>query len=137
MSNKPSADMLAKVYLKIKAKREQLKREFTAADKVLVEQQDTVRDELKKICNELGTKSLGTEHGMVIKTVKSKYWTSDWESMYKFILDNKAPELLTRSIHQSNLKEFMEEHPDKVPPGLNMDAEEIISVRKPTKKAAA
>ena len=40
-------------------------------------------------------------------------------------------ELLERRIHQSNMKTFLEEHPDKLPMGLNVDRAFSIRVTRP------
>jgi len=62
--------------------------------------------------------------------VKSRYWTSDWESMYQFIMDNNLPEFFDKRLNQSNVRQFLEENPDKVPPGLNVESEYTVFVRK-------
>jgi hypothetical protein len=41
-----------------------------------------------------------------------------------------AMELLERRIHQSNMKQFLEENPDLHPMGLNVDSEYAITVRR-------
>jgi hypothetical protein len=45
-------------------------------------------------------------------------------------VDNNAVELLERRIHQTNMNEFLKENPDKLPPGLNVDSEYTITVRR-------
>ena len=39
-------------------------------------------------------------------------------------------ELLEKRIHQMNMKEFMENNPDAHPPGLNIDSEYEITIRR-------
>jgi len=46
------------------------------------------------------------------------------------MLENQAPELLEKRIHQSNMKQFLEENPDLLPAGLNVDSEYTITVRR-------
>ena len=81
-------------------------------------------------CKTTGAESVRTAAGMFYRSVKNKYWTSDWESMNRFIVDNNAVELLERRIHQTNMNEFLKENPDKLPPGLNVDSEYTITVRR-------
>jgi hypothetical protein len=50
--------------------------------------------------------------------------------MHKFIVEHNAPQLLHERIHQTNLKEFLEANPDTLPPGLNVDSEYTITVRR-------
>jgi hypothetical protein len=50
--------------------------------------------------------------------------------MYTFIKENDVYGLLERRIHQTNLKQFLEENPDKLPMGLQADSKYTISVRR-------
>jgi hypothetical protein len=63
------------------------------------------------------------------RSQKRRYWTSDWESMHKFILEHEAPEFLEKRLNQTAVKEFLEENPDILPPGLNVQSEYTISIR--------
>lgn len=134
MTQEYSIDQLTKVYLKIKAKRDELSAAFKINDGELVKQQDSIKAALLEYCKENKVNSANTDFGTVIRSVKTRYWTSDWESMYGFIIEENVPEFFTKSLHQGNVKTFMEENPDKLPPGLNVDSEYVISIRKPTKK---
>jgi len=64
---------------------------------------------------------------------KTRYWTSDWDSMYKFIREHDAPELLERRIHQGNFSEILQENPDKMPAGVNIESKYSITVRRSSK----
>jgi hypothetical protein len=50
--------------------------------------------------------------------------------MNNFIFENKALDLRETRLHQTNMRSFLEEHPDKLPPGLNVDSEYTITVRR-------
>ena len=125
-----SADKLVSVYLKmrnaIKDKDEEIKK--------LKEQQDTVSDELLKLCESQEADGLKTPSGTVSRRVISSFWTSDWERMYAFIEEHSAPHLLEKRIHNGNMKEFLADNPDVTPEGLQAKNRYAISVRKPTKK---
>ena len=58
------------------------------------------------------------------------YWTNDWDSMYKFVLEHEALELFDKRLNQTHVKQFLEENPDLLPKGLNVNSEYVISVRK-------
>jgi hypothetical protein len=79
---------------------------------------------------EIGAESLRTEAGIVYRTVRTTYSTSDWESMNKFILEHGVPELLEKRLHQTNTKAFLEEHPDMLPPGLNANMEYSVTIKR-------
>lgn len=129
-----SVDKLNRTFLKIRDKRSALKREFDEQDKVLSVQQDRIKAALLKYCKEEGLETVKTESGTAVRSVRTKYWTSDWASMYDFVMENGVPEFFTKSLNQSNVKQFLEDNPDKMPPGLNVESEYVISVRKPKGK---
>jgi hypothetical protein len=127
-------DKFTKVFLKIKVHREELKRAFTAEDDDLKGQQDTIKGALLDYCKEENVDSVKTASGLFYRTVKTNYWTSDWESMNTFIFEQNLPEFFTKRLNQSAVKQFIEDNPEIVPPGLNADSEYVLTIRKPTKK---
>ena len=122
------ANKLVAVAIKIrdaKAAKEREKDEEIAA---LDAQLEAVYDALLEICKTTGQDGGKTASGSFRRTVKTRYWTSDWDSMYKFIRANDAPELLEKRIHQGNFKEYLKDNPDKLPEGLNVDSKYSITV---------
>ena len=85
---------------------------------------------LNEHCASTGAESVRTATGTFYRSVKTKFWTSDWESMNKFIMEHSAMDLLEKRLHQTNMRTFLEENPDKLPPGLNADREYTITVRR-------
>tara|TARA_Y100000593_G_C4320734_1_gene343631 strand:- start:4032 stop:4430 length:399 start_codon:yes stop_codon:yes gene_type:complete len=125
-----SAEKLTKAYIKIREERASLSASFKEKDTALVNQLDIVRKGLLDYCDSHKVESVKTSEGLFYRTTKTKYWTSDWESMHKFILEHGVPELFDKRLNQSNLKEFLEDNPDVYPEGLNKDTEYVITVRK-------
>lgn len=134
MDTKQSVEEMVLAYRKIRDairdKEEQHKEEI--AD--LKEQLDVVAGALLDICNNLDVDSLRTEAGTVSRRVNTRYWTSDWDAMYRFIKDQDAPFLLEQRIHNSNMKQFLADNPGLLPVGLQADSKYIVQVRKPTAK---
>lgn len=128
-----SADKLAKVYVKIRDARNALKRDFEEKDAELEEQLDVIAQQLLEICKDTGADTLKTSGGTVMRTVKTRYWTSDWEAMYDLIANSGELGLLEKRIHQGNLKEFLQENPNLMPKGLNVDNRYDITVRRASK----
>ena len=127
---KLNAEKLTSVYLKIKDKRSELSAEFKEKDAELSDQLDKVKRALLDYCEEQGVDSVKTSAGLFYRSARTRYWTSDWSSMHEFILENEVPELLDKRVNQSNMKQYLEENPDQVPKGLNVDSEYIVSVRR-------
>ena len=123
-------EKLVKVYLKMKQKRAEITAAFTEQDEKIKSQMDKVKSALLEYCKDQNLESVRTTEGLFYRTVRTSYWTSDWESMGKFVVENNAPELLEKRLHQSNMKQFLEENPDLLPPGLNVDSEYTITVRR-------
>ena len=130
MSENITPNKLVAVYKKIRAKRSELSAEFKEQDSALVVQLDKVKAAMNAFCDDNGVESVRTEEGLFYRTTKTRYWTSDWESMHSFILEHGVPELLDKRVNQSNIKQFLEENPDLVPMGLNADSEYVVTVRK-------
>ena len=125
-----TAEKMTSAYIKIRAERSALSAKFKAEDDKLVRQQDVLKRALLDYCENHGLESVRTSAGLFFRSTKTKYWTSDWEAMHKFILEHNVPEFLDKRLNTSNIKQFLEENPECVPPGLNVDNEYIISVRK-------
>ena len=123
-------EKLVKTYTKIRDKRSELSSKYKEEEGKLREQQDKVKLALLEYCKEHGVESVRTASGLFYRTVKQRYWTSDWESMHKFIMDNKLPEFFEKRLNQTHVRQFIEENPDLIPAGLNVDSEYAISVRK-------
>jgi hypothetical protein len=127
---KSTAEQLTKVYLKIKDKRSELSAAFKEEDGKLTEQMDKVKKALLEYCKEQGVDSVKTSAGLFYRSAKTRYWTSDWSNMHEFVLEHEAPELLDKRLNQANMKQFLEENPDLVPKGLNVDSAYVVSVRR-------
>lgn len=126
MSDNITADKLVKTYIKIRDKRAELSKQ----DNELEEQQKLIQQELLNICKETGSDGLRTQFGTVSRRISKNYWTSDWESLYKFIKEHDAFHFLHQRISNGNVDKFLEENPDLHPPGLQADASYTVVVRR-------
>ena len=87
-------EKLVKVYLKMKQKRAEISATFTEQDEKIKAQMDKVKAALLEYCKENGLESVRTAEGLFYRTIRTNYWTNDWGSMGKFIVEHEAPELL-------------------------------------------
>jgi len=129
---KPPLDVnqLTSVYIKMRDKRSQVKQEWEAQDNAIKAEMELIEEKLLDLCKELNTNTLGTDHGTVIRSVKSRYWTNDWDSMYQFIKEHDAFGLLEKRIQQTHMKEFIQENPDVYPAGMNVENQFTVLVRR-------
>ena len=130
MSEDISVDRLVSAYVKMRDKRSALLRDYEEQDGAIKEQMTAVESKLLEICKSLGADSLKTQHGTVMRNVKTYYWTNDWESMHRFIVDNDMPQLLERRISQNTMKQLLEENPDAMPKGVNVDSRYSVTIRR-------
>ena len=96
-----------------------MKKEKSELDNILIE-----------ACRYLKTDSLKNKVGTLSRRVKKRYWTTDWPSMYKFIKDKGLIEFMEKRLNQTNIKEYIAENPDELPPGLSSSSEYTVSIRK-------
>lgn len=124
---------LVSVYLRLRDAIEQKQEQQKLEIKTLTDQFETVSTALLKMCNEQNVNSIRTPVGTISRRVSTRYWTSDWDSMYQFIKKHDAAFLLEQRIHTTNMREFLENNPDECPIGLQADHNYTVQVRKPNK----
>ena len=125
-----SINSLVAAYRKLRAAIAEEEELYESKIKGLKEKLEAVSAELLHFCNEQNLDSVKT----LSRRVQTRYWTTDWEEMNKFIVEHEAVHLLEKRIHNGNMKQFLEENPDVLPIGLQVDNKYVIQVRKPSEK---
>lgn len=125
-----AVDKVAQAYISLRDARAEAKRVFEAQDEALAEQMRVLETHLLDVCKQINADSIRTKAGTVIRSVKTRYWTNDWDSMYRLIHERQAFGLLEKRLHQTNMKQFLEENPEVLPEGLNQDKEYTVVVRR-------
>jgi hypothetical protein len=134
MTDKLPVEKLVAAYRKLRAAIAEEEEIFEAKVADLKEKLDYVSKELLEFCNDQNVDSIRTPAGTLSRRVQSRYWTTDWDQMYSFIEKHNAPFLLEKRLHNGNVKQFLEENPDALPVGLQVDNKYVVHVRKPTEK---
>jgi hypothetical protein len=130
VTSTPDLNNLTKVYLRIRDARDDLTAKYKKEHAELEEQMGLIETEMLDTCKSMGVESMRTPHGTIIRSVKSRYWTNDWDSMYTFIEETSAFGLLEKRIHQTHMKEFLGENPDLYPKGMNVENTYTVVVRR-------
>ena len=130
MSDQPQADRLVKAYVKMRDKRAEILRAYEEEDGKIEAQMDMISAELMRMCKEIGADSIRTEFGNVYRTVRTRYETTDWDNMYKFIMEHDIPQVLERLISVTNMKQFLDENPTLMPVGMNVNNKYTVTVRR-------
>ena len=126
----PALDQLTKIYLRIRDAKDVLTEKYKEEVAGLEAQLAVIQQEMLDACRDMGADSIKTPNGTIIRSVKSRYWTNDWDSMYSFIEETGAYGLLEKRIHQTHMKEFLSENPDLFPKGMNVENEYTVVVRR-------
>ena len=128
-----SLDEMAGAFLAIRNKISQVQKEADREIKSLEKQKDLIAAEFEKVCEKDGVNSINTNSGTIIRSVRQKYWTSDWITFCNLMKEHDAFDLVEQRIHQGNIKKFLEENPTIQPRNLNVESRHSITVRKPKK----
>ena len=132
-ANEVTAGKLASVYIKIRTKRAELLAAYELEDNKLKEALETLEEEMLEKCKDENADSIKTPFGTIVRSVKTRYWPADWEIFNQYVIDNEALGLLEKRVHQTNMGQWLEEHTDNPPPGLNIDRRYACTVRKAAK----
>lgn len=125
-----SVDKLSAEYIKLRTEREQLKQEWSAKDSVFDEQMTAIENSLVDTLTKTGASSMTTSNATIIKRVVSNYSPSNWEAIYQMVDRHKAYGLFFKRLNNANMKQFLDEHPDEYPAGLNVDSRYTVTVKR-------
>jgi hypothetical protein len=121
-------DKIVKTYIKVRDAIAEMGARHKAEVKGLQEQLDTLERELLTRCEEAGGNISIPGVGRVARRISRNYWTNDWDSFYKLIKEHDAFHLLHQRISVKALQQFLEEHPDVMPEGMNVDSRYAVTV---------
>jgi len=121
---------IVRTYIKIRDKREELTRTYKQEYDVLSGKMGLIKSAILAQMRDHNVESMSTTEGVVYRTVDRKYWTSDWEAFHNLVVTHNVPQLLEKRVHQTHAREFFEANPDLVPPGLKIDSEYSVTIRR-------
>ena len=123
-------DELSVQYIKLRQQREVLAQQFKDADSVIEKDMAEIETQLLDTLNASNSNSMSTNSAVVIRTVRKRYMPSNWPAVYELIKKHDAYGLLEKRVHNGNMKDFLEEHPDEYPAGMNVDSRYAVTVRR-------
>lgn len=125
-----NAEKIIEEYIKLREARELLKQKYDTHDNIFKAKMEGIEEELGAFCKESNADSISSSHGTAYRTVQTRYWCGDWDVVKEFVRKHDALDLLERRIHQTNMKQWIEDNKGEVPEGLNMVSNYKIIVRK-------
>lgn len=123
-------DELSVQYIKLRQQREVLAQQFKDADAVIEKDMAEIETQLLDTLNASNSNSMSTNSAVIIRTVRKRYMPSNWNAVYELIKKHDAYGLLEKRVHNGNMKDFLEEHPDEYPAGMNVDSRYAVTVRR-------
>ena len=123
-------DELSVQYIKLRQQREVLAQQFKDADAMIEKDMAEIETQLLDTLNASNSNSMSTNSAVVIRTVRKRYMPSNWNAVYELIKKHDAYSLLEKRVHNGNMKDFLEEHPDEYPAGMNVDSRYAVTVRR-------
>ena len=125
-----SMDELSAKYIELRTKREHLKHIYEAEDAKFEELMTELESKMLEIMNSADASSISTSNAVVMRKVTSRYNPTNWDAVYEMIARHKAFGVLHKRVHDTNMRQFLEEHPDEYPAGLNVDRSYQVVVRR-------
>jgi hypothetical protein len=86
-------DKLVKIYRKLRSRMTELTQAYDTQAEVLKAQQDEVKNAIKEQMKAMGVTSVRTTEGTAVMSVKTRYYTQDWDSFKKFMIEHEALDL--------------------------------------------
>lgn len=123
-------DELSDKYIELRKARDTLKKNYDEQDGELERQMQEVESSLLDIMNSVNTDTMGTPRAVVMRTVRKRYMPTNWQAVYDLIAKHKAFGLLEKRVHNTNMRDFLEQHPEEYPAGLNVDSRYTVVVRR-------
>lgn len=133
MSEEPLVLKRVGQFIKLRAAIDDLKEQHKAALAPWEQAIAKVEADLDRLVREAGASSIRTKLGTVVLSTRYTATLQDPDAFMKFVVDNKAFDMIDRRANATAVRAYVEEH-SALPPGCNLNALSSVSVRKPPKQ---
>lgn len=126
------------VAIKIRDKRDEIKREYEDKMKAELEPLNAKYEELSKWIaqrlNEAGSDSLSvTGVGTAFFKTNKKASLVDWAALAGYVRTSGEVDLLEKRVSKSAVEQFIKDNEGEVPPGVRWDVERVLNLRRAPK----
>lgn len=130
-----TADVVVGKYIALRDKRSELKKAYDAEDAPIKEAMEKCEAWLLVQCNALGVDNLTIKGiGTAIKGKSMQVSCKDWGAFHQWVKAHDQLDMFERRIARANLKTYMEDHNNDIPPGLDIIFEQTITIRRTPKE---
>lgn len=123
-----TTEKVVETYIKVRDAIAAMEQRHKDEKRNLVEQLEVLEQELLSRVEQAGGNISVPNVGRVARRISRNYWTNDWESFYKVVKEHDAFHLLHQRISNKAMQEFLNEHPNLMPEGLNVDSRYTVTV---------
>lgn len=96
---------------------------------------DEIELTLLETLNAQGADSIKSAHGTAFKRIETSVTVADASEFKRHVIGTESWDLLDIRANKTAVKGFVEANDGKLPPGINMTQDTVISVRRNTPKA--
>ncbi len=125
-----SYEKIARVYVKMRDKRHELKAAWEAEDRAIKEQQERLEVFLLQDMRNMGVESLRTSAGTIFQSETMVPTGSDWAAFYAWVKEHNAFDFIFKRIKADAVRDYMEQHNGEVPPGVSVYTKLGVTVRR-------
>lgn len=122
-------DRLVRVYLKMRQKRKELKKEYEDKDAEIAGGMTTIENLLLKSLIDNKVDSMGATPGTFYKEEIIKPSCNDWEAYRRWMIENDALDGVEKRVTKSFIASYMEDNDNELPPGISVIREQVVRVR--------
>jgi hypothetical protein len=123
-----TTEKVVETYIKVRDAIAAMEQRHKEEKRNLVEQLEVLEQELLARVELAGGNISVPNVGRVARRISRNFWTNDWESFYKVVKEHDAFHLLHQRISNKAMQEFLNEHPNLMPEGLNVDSRYTVTV---------
>lgn len=123
-----TTEKIVETYIKVRDAVAAMEERHREEKRNLKDQLEVLEQELLSRVEQAGGNISVPNVGRVARRISRNYWTNDWESFYKVVKEHDAFHLLHQRISNKAMQEFLDEHPDLMPEGLNVDSRYTVTV---------
>jgi len=121
---------LLKTFIGLRDRRSRRKVDYQTEDSGDKNKQDRIEEEFLKRFNERGIDNVSTKGvGTAYKTIRTSASVADWDSLFEFVQEEGAWEMLERRVNKTAVEQFKSVHAD-LPPGINWSETQVINFRR-------
>lgn len=121
---------MARVYVKMRDKKAEIMRLAEEECEAIQKKMSIIEIEMLKVLQAQDADSIATPDGTIYKQIDLKPSCADWQVFYEWIAKENAFDALERRIKKTFIKDYIEQHDDKLPPGVNVLREWKVTVRR-------